>query len=350
MVELGELRLPVGAQLVRHAAAHEVQPIGGALACSCASSAAYSAGSASGTVDRNCATFISGPFSPPRMVRRSSACAARSVLCGTCARRRRAPRCRRPRPRRAPCGEFAEQVAAVSHEVNGDLALAELSPSLAGGGWGDGVCGRGGRSPAACRRARSEIAVRYATTRTPSSPIHASRTASAGASMCDAIHLDHQGRGRCRNLRYTTQAKPSDRIQPADLMPRRPCHSLRFAGVASRRIVRASVVATSSPSPQPPPARKRRLFPPFLPDPRLHRRLQLVDEPADHVQSPFPECRIGGVQAERRRNSLCRLVPPARSIARYFAWNPGCPDWTPGTAHSPGSPRTHRHRHRTASG
>ena len=43
------------------------QPIGGALACSVASSLAYSAGSASGTVERNCATFIIGPFSPPRM-------------------------------------------------------------------------------------------------------------------------------------------------------------------------------------------------------------------------------------------------------------------------------------------
>ena len=58
----------------------KAQPIGGALACSCASSAAYSAGSASGTVDRNCATFISGPFSPPRMACRSSAWLARSVL------------------------------------------------------------------------------------------------------------------------------------------------------------------------------------------------------------------------------------------------------------------------------
>src|SRR6185437_8234007 len=56
------------------------QPMAGALALSCASSAAYSAGSASGTVDRNCATFISGPLRPPRIVFRSSACAARSVL------------------------------------------------------------------------------------------------------------------------------------------------------------------------------------------------------------------------------------------------------------------------------
>ena len=40
-------------------------PIGGALLCSCASSAAYSAGSASGMVAISWATFISGPFSPP---------------------------------------------------------------------------------------------------------------------------------------------------------------------------------------------------------------------------------------------------------------------------------------------
>ena len=58
----------------------KAQPMAGAFDCSCASSAAYSAGSASGTVERNCATFMSGPFSPPRMVFRSSACADRLVL------------------------------------------------------------------------------------------------------------------------------------------------------------------------------------------------------------------------------------------------------------------------------
>ncbi len=79
-------------------------PIAGAFDCSCASSCAYSAGSASGTVERNCATFISGPFSPPRMAFRSSACAARSVGCRRRAPRPRAPRCRRP-PRR--CGQCA---------------------------------------------------------------------------------------------------------------------------------------------------------------------------------------------------------------------------------------------------
>ena len=31
-------------------------------------------------------------------------------------------------------------------------------------------------------------------------------------------------------------------------------------------------------------------------------------------------------------SSLCRFVPPARSISRYFAWKPGCPDWN--TAYS----------------
>jgi hypothetical protein len=57
----------------------KAQPIGGALACSCASSSAYSAGNASGIVDRNCATFISGPFRPPSTVLRSSAWLARLV-------------------------------------------------------------------------------------------------------------------------------------------------------------------------------------------------------------------------------------------------------------------------------
>ena len=40
--------------------------IGGALLCSWASSAAYSAGSASGMVAISCATFINGPLRPPR--------------------------------------------------------------------------------------------------------------------------------------------------------------------------------------------------------------------------------------------------------------------------------------------
>ena len=39
--------------------------IGGALLCSWASSAAYSAGRASGMVAISCATFINGPFRPP---------------------------------------------------------------------------------------------------------------------------------------------------------------------------------------------------------------------------------------------------------------------------------------------
>src|SRR3712207_588083 len=56
------------------------QPMGGALDCSVASCCAYSSGSASGTVERNCATFISGPFSPPSTAFRSSACADLSVL------------------------------------------------------------------------------------------------------------------------------------------------------------------------------------------------------------------------------------------------------------------------------
>ena len=55
-------------------------PIAGALDWSWASSIAYSSGSPSGMVERNCATFIIGPFRPPRMTFRSSACWARSPL------------------------------------------------------------------------------------------------------------------------------------------------------------------------------------------------------------------------------------------------------------------------------
>ena len=61
-----------GIALVRH-------PIGGALACSSASSPTYSRGSMSGTVDMICATFISGPLSPPSARRRSAACFSRSM-------------------------------------------------------------------------------------------------------------------------------------------------------------------------------------------------------------------------------------------------------------------------------
>src|SRR6202012_2386840 len=52
----------------------------------------------SGTVDRNCATFISGPFRPPRMVLKSSAWAALSVLMP----RNRDPATRAPMPPTAP--------------------------------------------------------------------------------------------------------------------------------------------------------------------------------------------------------------------------------------------------------
>ena len=58
----------------------KAQPIGGALAWSCASSAAYSRGRASGMVDMSCATFMSGPFSPPSARRSSSAWRWRSAV------------------------------------------------------------------------------------------------------------------------------------------------------------------------------------------------------------------------------------------------------------------------------
>ena len=54
------------------------QPIGGASLCSLVSSVAYSAGSASGMVASNCATFMIGPFSPPSASASSAALRARS--------------------------------------------------------------------------------------------------------------------------------------------------------------------------------------------------------------------------------------------------------------------------------
>ena len=58
----------------------KAQPIAGALACSCASSRAYSGGSASGMVASSCAAFISGPFSPPSALFSSAACLSRSSV------------------------------------------------------------------------------------------------------------------------------------------------------------------------------------------------------------------------------------------------------------------------------
>ena len=55
--------------------------MGGAWLCSLVSSAAYSAGSASGMVASSCATFMIGPFKPPSAAASPMALAARS--CGT---------------------------------------------------------------------------------------------------------------------------------------------------------------------------------------------------------------------------------------------------------------------------
>ena len=54
------------------------QPIGGAWLCSWPSSAAYSAGSASGMVASSCATFMIGPFSPPSAAASAAASLSRS--------------------------------------------------------------------------------------------------------------------------------------------------------------------------------------------------------------------------------------------------------------------------------
>ncbi len=76
------------------------QPIAGALDWSCESSAVYSAGSMSGTVDMICATFISGPLSPPSAARRSLGVAlAVGGAAEIAARPPAAPRCRRRRCR-----------------------------------------------------------------------------------------------------------------------------------------------------------------------------------------------------------------------------------------------------------
>ena len=56
----------------------KAQPIGGAWLCSWPSSAAYSAGRASGMVASSCATFMIGPFSPPSAAARLAASRSRS--------------------------------------------------------------------------------------------------------------------------------------------------------------------------------------------------------------------------------------------------------------------------------
>jgi len=53
-------------------------PMGGAFVCSLMSSAAYSGGSASGTVASICATLMSGPFNRPSASRRMIASRARA--------------------------------------------------------------------------------------------------------------------------------------------------------------------------------------------------------------------------------------------------------------------------------
>ena len=58
----------------------KAQPMAGALACNCASSRAYSGGSASGMVEMSWAAFISGPFRPPSAAFSSDACLSRSRL------------------------------------------------------------------------------------------------------------------------------------------------------------------------------------------------------------------------------------------------------------------------------
>ena len=179
------------------------QPIGGALACSCASSAAYSAGSASGTVDRNCATFISGPFRPPRMVRRSSACAARSVLMPNT----RSPATRAAMPPTAP------EVRAMRRISPNRLLRSDMRGKDGGGGRVEvsredspSPCGRGlgGGGARAVQPIAISIPSRFRQHFAIGNPhdtnvlcfaIHASRTASAGASICDTPSTSTTSRG-----------------------------------------------------------------------------------------------------------------------------------------------------------
>ena len=62
----------------------------GAADCSCASSRAYSGGSASGMVDGSSATFMSGPLSPPSAA--ASSAAVREASCSRPSKRSPATR------------------------------------------------------------------------------------------------------------------------------------------------------------------------------------------------------------------------------------------------------------------
>src|ERR687892_40902 len=86
------------------------RPIGGAAACSWASSAAYSLGSASGMVASSWATFMSGPLRPPSARRSSSACWGLSISMP----RNRALARRGARDRR-PCSGGQLRVQLIDH-------------------------------------------------------------------------------------------------------------------------------------------------------------------------------------------------------------------------------------------
>jgi hypothetical protein len=85
---------------------------------------AYSAGSALGTVERNWATFISGPLRPPRRSLRSSAWSALLVL----RPKALAPTTRAAMPPTAPDvramrSHFAEQAGLVVVHAEGAVAV-----------------------------------------------------------------------------------------------------------------------------------------------------------------------------------------------------------------------------------
>ena len=80
--------------------------------------------------------------------------------------------------------------------------------------------------------------------------------------------------------------------------------------------------------------------------------LELVDR--SRAMTPRPLSQKAGSEASRPNgasSSLCRIVPPARSMSRYFALE--ARHGLTGRRHrasSPGNRRTHRHRRRTANG
>ena len=171
-----------------------------------------------------------------------------------------------------------------------------------------------------------------------------------GATMCDMPSTSTAAAPTGgKNRRYTGTGTAAE-TSVDDLMLQSPCKSFRSAGVGARRIERAwarSEVRAPSPDPLLQGERESLVIPP---SPTLHPACSSSWINPAITSRPFLQPPHPMNPGRRASNSLCRFVPPARSISRYSAWNPGCPDWNTDTARSPGNRRTHRHRHRTVSG